>query len=351
MSDSSVWTRLLTETWPARMANSALTALMAPGNAYKSTPDNPVTTEQMIKPSADLAGLIMGGSYAKPAMQDAAGMGIRAYHGSPHDFDRFDLSKIGTGEGAQAYGHGLYFAESEPVARSYRDTLEGRGFKLPSDVLALPEEQQRAILQAANAHGAQPDPMQAAKRAQWASPDLRSQPLESIADKIVRSRPPPGRMYEVNINAHPDQFLDWDKPLAMDSPVRDMISDNARRWLETTEYGRQRSIAKDNILAAQNENLNGHGAYRSLASTLNKPGVFPEISIPQPSRATDALREAGIPGIKYLDQGSRAAGDGSRNYVVFDDKLIDILKKYGLAGLSASPLAQLMIPPEGAQRQ
>lgn len=47
--------------------------------------------------------------------------GIIAYHGSPHSFDKFDLSKIGTGEGAQAYGHGLYFAESEPVARSYRD--------------------------------------------------------------------------------------------------------------------------------------------------------------------------------------------------------------------------------------
>ena len=32
--------------------------------------------------------------------------GIRAFHGSPHDFDRFDISRIGTGEGAQAYGHG-----------------------------------------------------------------------------------------------------------------------------------------------------------------------------------------------------------------------------------------------------
>lgn len=41
------------------------------------------------------------------------------------------------------------------------------------------------------------------------------------------------------------------------------------------------------------------------------------------------LREAGIPGIKYLDQMSRTAGDGSRNYVVFDSDLIEILKKYG----------------------
>ena len=43
--------------------------------------------------------------------------GIVAYHGSPHSFDRFDTSKIGTGEGAQAYGHGLYFAEGEGIAR------------------------------------------------------------------------------------------------------------------------------------------------------------------------------------------------------------------------------------------
>ena len=49
--------------------------------------------------------------------------GFKAYHGSPHKFDAFDLSKIGTGEGAQAFGHGLYFAENENVARGYRDAL------------------------------------------------------------------------------------------------------------------------------------------------------------------------------------------------------------------------------------
>src|SRR6188768_1156238 len=70
----------------------------------------------------------VGGVPAK-AGEMALGSGpikpIRAYHGSPHDFDRFDLSKIGTGEGAQAYGHGLYMAENEGTARSYRDALSG----------------------------------------------------------------------------------------------------------------------------------------------------------------------------------------------------------------------------------
>jgi hypothetical protein len=54
-----------------------------------------------------------------------------------------------------------------------------------------------------------------------------------------------------------------------------------------------------------------------------------------PVAASKALNEAGIPGIKYLDAGSRGKGDGSRNYVVFDENLINIVKKYGIAGASA----------------
>ena len=112
---------MLSQTWPARLAQDAYSGFMAPGRALAST--EPITSEQMIAPAMSLAGLVTGGSYAAPAMKDASGMGIRAYHGSPHDFDKFDLSKIGTGEGAQAYGHGLYFAENEGVAKGYRDAL------------------------------------------------------------------------------------------------------------------------------------------------------------------------------------------------------------------------------------
>jgi hypothetical protein len=57
---------------------------------------------------------------------------------------------------------------------------------------------------------------------------------------------------------------------------------------------------------------------------------------------SEKMREAGIPGIKYLDQGSRTAGEGSRNYVVFDDKLVDILRKYGVASVAALPPAVQM---------
>src|SRR6185436_4398821 len=42
--------------------------------------------------------------------------GIRAYHSSPHDFDRFDWSKLRTGEGANTYGAGFYAAENPAVS-------------------------------------------------------------------------------------------------------------------------------------------------------------------------------------------------------------------------------------------
>src|SRR6185437_16727922 len=112
---------------------------MAPGQALQST--TPMTSGDMIKPAADLAMMTTLGAGAVPQEADALNMGIKAYHGSPHDFDAFDLSKIGTGEGAQAYGHGIYMAENPSVAESYRTAgpagnVPPPTYKAPSDVLA-----------------------------------------------------------------------------------------------------------------------------------------------------------------------------------------------------------------------
>lgn len=49
-----------------------------------------------------------------------------AWHGSPHDFDTFDLGAIGTGEGNQAHGWGLYFAKKKSVSRNYQKVLSKR---------------------------------------------------------------------------------------------------------------------------------------------------------------------------------------------------------------------------------
>lgn len=46
-----------------------------------------------------------------------------AWHGTPHDFDAFDLGAIGTGEGAQVHGWGLYFAKERKVSEGYKRQL------------------------------------------------------------------------------------------------------------------------------------------------------------------------------------------------------------------------------------
>lgn len=226
---------------------------------------------------------------------------IRAYHGSPHDFDRFSMDKVGTGEGNQTYGHGLYFAGNEDVAQQYRRNLamryDGRSVQ---DIDKAIEEVKRTM-----------------------QGPLRGRALQGLeAQRVMAveaSRVPAGRMYEVNIHADPERFLDWDKPMAEQG-------DAVRAALARTAWGDQGATARDLLDVV----VPGEHAYKRLISGSGGTALPGFSRQPQAISASETLREAGIPGIKYLDQGSRAAGNGSRNYVVFDDKLIEILRKYGI---------------------
>lgn len=271
---------------------------------------------------------------------------IRAYHGSPHDFDKFSMDKIGSGEGAQAYGHGLYFAENEGVARSYRANLARPNFSTGIDDLnrMLDEAYQQLSRQATG-------PINISDAADLVGERLARQRADAlrasdfkwfervsdnqIALQRLREAPPkiPGSMYEVNIHADPERFLDWDKPLS---------GQNESALAAIKETGL-------NI-----EKMNGREGLKSIPLPQFGKVMPPPPPLPAPEggrplgqiysaiertmgadRATAAFRDAGIPGIKYLDAGSRGAGDGTRNYVVFDDKLIEILRKYGIGGILA----------------
>ena len=65
--------------------------------------------------------------------------------------------------------------------------------------------------------------------------------------------------------------------------------------------------------------------------------------------ASEALKAAGIPGIRYLDGGSRADGSGTSNHVIFDPATIAILRKYGIAGLVAGGAAAAAGSPPPSQ--
>ena len=363
--------------------NSSLLRLPRSGNVVPpggSTPPTSITARPVPPPRA---GLRSPNAIPESGVFANAGgrRGIRAYHGSPHDFDRFSLDRIGTGEGAQAYGHGLYFAENEGVARSYRHSLAGgpRGLEVgiggrtAYDDLAPNERGAYQELWARlSPYNITPENAAdimartqtsiertlANHRAGHLTGDMALRPydverLESALDLLRRNEvslsPPhtPGRMYEVNINAAPEDFLDWDAPLGnQPEPLR-----RALGWTPDAEAA-YRSVDKadvDALMAA----LEGDASnYRS--ARLPVPRGVPPLSMTgadivkghsSPVRynseadTSARLRSAGIPGIRYLDQGSRAAGEGSRNYVVFDANLIEILRKYGLAGLGVGAAA------------
>jgi len=127
-----------------------------------------------------------------------------------------------------------------------------------------------------------------------------------------------GRMYEVKINADPEHFLDWDKPLSQQSAYDKLY-----------EYARNDGKYADDIMQIledatdkthPNYGLTGDHFHDIMKASIGE----------KQAPISNALKEAGIPGIKYLDQGSRTAGEGSRNYVVFDAATIEILRKYGL---------------------
>jgi hypothetical protein len=277
---------------------------------------------------------------AKPAeaITEAVPQGIVAYHGSPHSFDKFSLDKIGTGEGNQVYGHGLYFADNEDVAKSYRDALAGK-----DTIPAMNAEMSRLnkIMSQYEIPGkwrqySSPEGYEAAKR------------YDELMDARANEK---GSMYQVRINADPEQFFNWDKPLSEQSQsIQDalkQLSNNPKNGFNLIDSIATLDAAKaDPRLSHLTKrgspvNPTGNSIYENL--TNERGAVDWPITANADMRkeyrnkasvlTSQDMRNAGIPGIKYLDQGSRSEGVGSHNYVVFDDSLIDILKKYGLVGL------------------
>lgn len=283
---------------------------------------------------------------------------IKAFHGSPHDFDRFSMEKIGTGEGAQAYGHGLYFAENPGVAQAYREALSSakvNGVGLPEVLTNADPVKDRALFESelgkltgelgrwrANGLDKQDWLQERVGKHQRAIEAIQ----QALANPSAVSR---GRMYEVNIHATPDQLLDWDKPLSEQSDQVRKAVDVAREKafgtvqpvrLRDGSYGLTRvqpdgsgvvvpgiseatPEAAREALAKETQFGTGQWVYDALSRGRTQAR--------DPQLAAQALKEAGIPGLKYFDAGSRAAGEGSRNFVIWDDKLITVLRKYGVA--------------------
>jgi hypothetical protein len=303
--------------------------------------------------------------------------GIRAYHGSPHlPFNRFDMNQIGTGEGAQAYGHGLYFAENEGVARSYRggnrtfqvgdETLSSPLGKL---LLARPPSAAAMTSRFPQVTGAVPG-QQTFQNTAAGALDIAIErgdknPAASAIDRLgyerqlvkhnrsdeydraielIREWDRSGAQYtkggslsEVNLRVRPEELLDWDNPLGKQS-----ASVQERLEILDPDQWSPRGYDYD---AAET----GSSIYHRLYSDKRHPTLG---GIPLPwnrgrseaqAAASEEMRKVGIPGLRYLDQASRPGGEGTRNIVMFDDEKIDIVKQLMLLlGIGAPAAAGAM---------
>jgi hypothetical protein len=289
------------------------------------------------RPRNTLAGMFESAMNMGQFVPDVPAM-AKVYHGSPHLFKKFRTDKIGRGQGAQTYGHGLYFADRPETAKSYADTLGHKGYEFSPTV-------------------------ERKYRASYNELENKYKHLGLQADK---------KMHETYID--PDGYerlKNYDHPEVLPLMERQdeigaqltkldtkMKNEGGREITSSTLYKADipdESIAK---MLDWDKPLRGQG--KAVLGLADKYGVAHTAdggTLVQMLKGNHELREIGIPGIKYLDQGSRAnknyrqviekTPDGwlasnpggsqklfknkrdaekwsdqrTRNYVVFDEKL------------------------------
>ena len=268
---------------------------------------------------------------------------LDVYHGTPHRFEpteanplgELDASKIGTGEGAQAYGHGIYLAESPDVADTYRAMqspmprlykngvpfeaktyaemlAESRALGAGGVDKAIEKQVRRLALHDKNGKG------MAALEATGRSIGEEGQILDAL--RIIKSQGysigAGGSLYTLDLpDEMIDRMLDWDKPLSEQSEaVRRVLMPMVMAKMKqrgtpphALEYSANRALGGDIV-----KNLFvGNGVTSKDVSRM--------------------LQEAGIPGVRYFDAGSRGgdSATGTRNFVVFpgEEKKVKVLRR------------------------
>jgi len=300
--------------------------------------------------------------------------GIIAFHGSGADFNEFRLDMVNTGEGAQAYGYGLYFTDSEDIANFYRQSVGGgtglenfaigdlelvrsgefrdyspgatpfgrdRRYRRVQDLTAKDYAQASLIedifvnewrlfneIKTSGA-GSRYEPKKGT--------ELKNE-LLSIMNDTLKSKDPIDQPGEVEY---------------LTNLINSVASNEKQIKFDTVEYGKTYQVALepkpdelvdyDLSLNEQSENIRKalqpfYEKY-GVANTADFGTLLESVksmrTIPDDAFSEELVKQ-GIKGVKYRAAGSRGANvtdeAAKLNYVIFDDKLISIMKKYGIVG-------------------
>ncbi len=254
-----------------------------------------------------------------------------AYHGTPFEVDQFRLDKINTGEGNQSFGWGLYFTETKAVAEFYRNTLTvERGFSYKTEtgltreevLQRVAEDYPREFLDGITRPTGVADrimdqiiysPEETGMPRQY-KPGTERAAMYKELSRVISRNPAAGNLYQVEL-PEDAAFLLWDKPLEAQSELVQTAFKNG--------YGQFGRFA----------GMTGGAAYRTLAMEMGSR----QVSL--------MLNSLGIRGTKYLDQQHRGAGEGSHNFVIWDESAIRIT---AANAEPASALKHSEVSPEDA---
>lgn len=242
-----------------------------------------------------------------------------AWHGTPYQFESFELDKVGSSEGAAAYGWGVYFASQREVALWYSGALGLSGSPVPQlftirgipTVRGTPEQKAADLVHGLGLSRAKKLARQWVKEARGAQEEGERgleyyEGVLAVLEGLTSARDvrrASGNVLKVDI-PDVDQLLDWDAPLASQPAA----------VLRAVE----RLSAQYDLPSA----ASGGGWYKALARVAGSD-----------KQASFCLRAEGVPGISYLDGASRGATGGTRNFVIFDDARISILDRESVAVL------------------
>lgn len=268
----------------------------------------------------------------------------KAYHGTPYDFKRFDIGKIGDGVGDQVHGWGLYFAQDRQISENYKEVLGATSgeVSIGGKVYTMDDEGDWYTGRSDWSFGEQVeygeplsyalDAMDAEKNKTDAIKSLQKR-IDGVAKKTASTEKyiaylkaaikileegdaeykNPSRLLEVEI-PESDVMLDeqkkyYDQPEKVQQSLNDMFEDLFSSGpFSDNIYAEHKAYIND---LENFDNLSGRGVYELLSAGL---GSDKEASL--------KLKEYGVEGITYVGQ-----KDG-RCFVVFDDKAVDIIERY-----------------------
>ena len=242
---------------------------------------------------------------------------VDAWHGSPHLFDKFTTEKIGTGEGAQAFGWGLYFTDVRAIAKNYADklsssriTIDGIAAKVPMDPLffAAANEVARVGYEKAVENNKYDLKYSYNKE----EIEQINKYTEELKNKKVEYKKQ-GLLYNVTVHQGktPEQYnwLEWDKPLTNDQRNKIIKAIENKNFNTRTTFGNPLEVV-------DRTDTKGIDVYKSLAFEFGD------------KKASLLLLENGIDGVKYptesISRGTTSDTARGSNYVVFDENAVTV---------------------------